>query len=395
MGWSLRLVERVEGGDGRSVDVIDIGEITVPTELATLGLTMAMGRSVLARLQTEIVARQEAALTEAARRSSRPIKDHRRRVPQTPFGAVAMRVPRLRRRGADAKITAWPRHARATPEFDRPRARLAAWMSYPAAMALLDELYPASAGVGRATAHRTSARVAKEAAVCGCSEDAPLAARATLQLETTFVRSADPARPRGLEIVVGAIEPEGGGRRCFAAPVSLREESLAVGRCARRRPSRRPPSCCRRRAARRERAREMLSSRMAPSFSWRRLQAWTPPPLRRYGGRRRDRQSSVFGGGRRRSSSDRRFTELFPAAIVAMSEAAAAPFAVASGDWPGARWAAAASSSRPTTSVSLRTRRSTRQSSIDSQIDSAAAPVGSRFSATCRSLPVSSDPFSR
>lgn len=39
-------------------------------------------------------------------------------------------------------------------------------------------------------------------------------------------------RPSGLEgvleIVVGAIEPEGGGRRCFAAPVSLREQSLAV-----------------------------------------------------------------------------------------------------------------------------------------------------------------------
>ena len=232
MSWSRRLVERVDGGDGQSVDVVDIGEIVAPTELAMLGLTTVRAKIVLAALQTQIVALQEAALTEAARRSPQPIKDHRRRVLQTPFGTVALRVPRLRGRGDDAKVVAWPRHARSTPEYDRLRARLAAWMSYPTAMALLDELYPAASGVGLATAHRTMARVAGGMTAAKTTDDMPAAAHATLQLDTTFVRSADLARPRGLEIVVGAIEPENGGRRCFAAPVSLREQSLAVGRDA-------------------------------------------------------------------------------------------------------------------------------------------------------------------
>jgi hypothetical protein len=98
----LRLVERVDGGDGRSVDVVDIGEIAAPTELAMLGLTTVTAKTVLTALQTEIVALQEAALTEAAWRSPRPIKDHRRRVLQTPFGAVALRVPPAARGAAGA-----------------------------------------------------------------------------------------------------------------------------------------------------------------------------------------------------------------------------------------------------------------------------------------------------
>jgi hypothetical protein len=232
MSWSLRLVERAYGRDGRSVDVVDIGEITAPVELSMLGLTVATAKMVLAALQKEIVTLQEAGLTEAARRSHLPIKDHRRRKLQTPFGVAALRVPRLRGRGDEAKVVQWPRHAYATPEFNTLRARLAAWMSYPAAMALLDELYPAAAGVGLATAHRTMTRVAGEVAGLKPADDVSTAAHATLQLDTTFVRSADPARPRGLEILVGVIEPESGARRCFAAPVSLREQSFAVGRHA-------------------------------------------------------------------------------------------------------------------------------------------------------------------
>ncbi|MEE4209797.1 MAG: hypothetical protein V2I43_11075, partial [Parvularcula sp.] len=62
MSWSLRLVERVDGGDGRSVDVVDVGEITAPTELAMLGLSTVTAKSVLAKLQSRIVTLQEAAL---------------------------------------------------------------------------------------------------------------------------------------------------------------------------------------------------------------------------------------------------------------------------------------------------------------------------------------------
>lgn len=74
MSWSLRPVERVDGADGRSVAVVDIGKIAAPTELAMLGLITVTAKTVLAALQTEIVGLQEAALTEAARRSPRPAK---------------------------------------------------------------------------------------------------------------------------------------------------------------------------------------------------------------------------------------------------------------------------------------------------------------------------------
>jgi hypothetical protein len=120
------LVERVDGCDGRSIDVGEIGEIAAPTELALLGLSTAAAKMSLAAPQTEIVGVQEAMLTEAARCSPSPIQDHRRRLLQTPFGTVAPRVPRLRGRGDDAKRVGWPRHARSTPEFDRLRARPAA-----------------------------------------------------------------------------------------------------------------------------------------------------------------------------------------------------------------------------------------------------------------------------
>ncbi len=189
-------------------------------------------------------------------------------------------------------------------------------MSCAAAMAPIEELYPAAAGVGLATAHRTMSRVAGDITAVETRGDASGAAHAILQLDATFVRSADPARPRGLEIAVGAIEPDGGDRRRFAAPISLNDESLAVGRGAvaagRRRRCRSAP--CRRADTRENSARRTRPSRTgstSPCASalsrarQRRQSMWRRQPSRGRQGRAGGyRGAFAFGNGRKTAAQD-------------------------------------------------------------------------------------------
>src|ERR671916_221890 len=105
------------------------------TDLATLGLGLAGGRRLLAGVQREIVAAQ--GRLHAARRpecrgcgAACRVKDYRHHAVATPFGQVAVRLPRFRCAGCATteRGVAWPPHVRSTPELDRLRAQLSALM---------------------------------------------------------------------------------------------------------------------------------------------------------------------------------------------------------------------------------------------------------------------------
>src|SRR3954463_15446861 len=108
------------------------------TDLATLGLTLAEGKQLLAGVQQELVAAQ--ARRHAARRpacrsccsTTCRVKDDRQHAIATLFGQVALRLPRyccVGCGGAEAGL-GWPSHIRSTPELDRLRAQLAAPVPY-------------------------------------------------------------------------------------------------------------------------------------------------------------------------------------------------------------------------------------------------------------------------
>src|ERR1051326_7092718 len=107
------------------------------TDLATLGLSMAEGKQLLAGVQRELVsaqARRHAARRPACRRCGTTcrVKDYRQHAIATLFGQVTVRLPRFRCAscGAIEAGVAWPSHARSTPELDRLRAHLSALMPY-------------------------------------------------------------------------------------------------------------------------------------------------------------------------------------------------------------------------------------------------------------------------
>src|SRR4051812_30593331 len=110
------------------------------TDLATLGLTLAEGKQLLAGVQQELVAAQ-ARLHPARRPACRScsttcrVKDYRQRAIATLFGQVAVRLPRYCCVGCGVTEAGlgWPSHIRSTPELGRPRAPPAAPLSHRAA----------------------------------------------------------------------------------------------------------------------------------------------------------------------------------------------------------------------------------------------------------------------
>src|SRR3954449_11599204 len=108
------------------------------TDLASLGLTLAEGKQLLAGVQREIVAAQ-ARLHVVRCPECRGcggacrIKDYRQHAIATLFGQVMVRLPRLCCTGCGATEAGmgWPSHVRSTPELDRLRAQFSALMATP------------------------------------------------------------------------------------------------------------------------------------------------------------------------------------------------------------------------------------------------------------------------
>ena len=121
MAWIVRLVSVEADGTEHSTDVLQISRPDTLTDLASLGLTLAEGKRLLAGVQQELVAAQ--ARAHAVRRpecrscgTTCRVKDYRQHAIATLFGRVTVRLPRFRCAdcGTIAAGTGWPLHARST-----------------------------------------------------------------------------------------------------------------------------------------------------------------------------------------------------------------------------------------------------------------------------------------
>lgn len=232
MFWKVCLVGNDDCGREKRFDLAELGEIGAPDRIDGVGVTLSTGRQILGGLQRAVVCVQETALTAAAQeRASRGhgvrLKDYRRKKVQTIFGTVSMRVPRLIINGAVASSLAGDRFQRSTRELDEIRARLCAFMSYRAATKMLNEVFPIDGGATPTTARRVLARKAGQPTQAPESPSAP-GEVAAFPLDTTFVRGIDDP----LEILVGAIEPARGAAQYFAAPISMRNDCIRLGKSA-------------------------------------------------------------------------------------------------------------------------------------------------------------------
>jgi len=215
-------------------------EINRPNDLcdiADLGLTLAEAKRLLAGVQQELVAGQ--ARDHAVQRPECPhcdhacrVKDYRDHAVATLFGQVTVRLPRFRCPacgGIEAGL-AWPAHCRSTPELDRLQAQLCALMTYRTAADLLEQMFPVDAGAHHETLRRHTLRVG-EALDEGAGIRPETAASAiVVTLDSTFIRSCAEGG-RHLEVRVGNVEAQSGGRQVFGAVAKADTDLEALIRC--------------------------------------------------------------------------------------------------------------------------------------------------------------------
>ena len=168
MAWIVKLVSIGAAGAERSTEVMRIARPDDLTDLATLGLTLAEGKQLLAGVQQELVAaqaRRHAVRRPACRSCSTTcrVKDYRQHAIATLFGQVAVRLPRYCCVGCGVTEAGlgWPSHIRSTPELDRLRAQLAALMPYRTAAEVLGQVFPVDAGADPETLRRHTFKIAE------------------------------------------------------------------------------------------------------------------------------------------------------------------------------------------------------------------------------------------
>ena len=154
MAWIVRLVSVGADGTEHSTDVLQIPRPDTLADLASLGLTLAESKQLLAGVQQEIVAAQariHAALRPECRNRGTAcrMKDYRQHEIATLFGQVTVRLPRFRCAGCGTSEAGvdWPPRVRSTAELDRLRAQLSALLTYRTAADLLGQMFPVDAGL--------------------------------------------------------------------------------------------------------------------------------------------------------------------------------------------------------------------------------------------------------
>ena len=233
VAWIVKVVKTGAEGDGPCVDVMEIDRPDDLRDVADLGLTLAEAKRLLASVQQEIVTAQ--ARDHAARRPACPrcgdvcrVKDYRDRGVATLFGLVTVRLPRFccaACGGIEAGI-GWPSHCRSTPELDRLQAHLSALLTYRTAADLLEQIFPVDAGKDPETLRRRTLRIGEALRNCAATKPDTAASAIMVTLDSTFIRSCEDGE-RHLEVRVGNVETEAGGRQVFGA-VARADTDIAV-----------------------------------------------------------------------------------------------------------------------------------------------------------------------
>jgi len=223
VAWILRLVKIGADGENQSADVMTINRPDDLGDIATLGLTLAEGKLLLAGLQQEIVAAQ--ARSHAVWRPDCRscglvcrVKDYRDHRVATLFGQVTVRLPRFCCAGCGGYEAGhgWPSHCRPTPELDQLQAHLSALMTYRVAADVLVQMFPMSAGNDAETLRCRTLKSGEGLRGQNIARPETTAPAIAVTLDSTFIRSCEEAE-RHLEVRVGNVETEAGGRQVFGA----------------------------------------------------------------------------------------------------------------------------------------------------------------------------------
>src|SRR3712207_1535558 len=223
MKWRIML--ELAGPDGTPrMHEVGAGERS-PTghAAATLGLSLAEGKALLAALQRHLVAAQVDEHCRERRHcdrcgAQRPLKDLRPRRLTSLFGVVEVRAPRFGpckrsvacRRSITPVAEVMP--DRCTPEYERVVAAMGAALPYRRALALLGEFFPLGEAPAVETTRQRTMRVGarlERAALVPPQAPPPAAAPKTsstvLGIDAGHVRSVRSHQVRSFEAIVARV----------------------------------------------------------------------------------------------------------------------------------------------------------------------------------------------
>jgi hypothetical protein len=225
MRWVLRLVEAKGEWQSHGTDVMEIVRPDDLGNIADVGLTLAEAKALQARVQQEVVAAQ--ARGHAVQRPNCRscggkchVKDYRDHQIATLFGRVTLRLPRFRCKAccaAEAGVR-WPMNCRSTPELDELQAHLSALMTYRVAADVLEQMLPVDAGANHETLRSDTLKMGEQLQDRAVIKPTIAATAIAISVDSTFIRSCEDDE-RHLEVRVGNVETESGGRQVFAAVV--------------------------------------------------------------------------------------------------------------------------------------------------------------------------------
>jgi hypothetical protein len=232
MQW--RVVVELSGAVGviQVHEVHSGGSIMAGCSAATLGLSLAEAKTILAGLQRYLVQAQTEEHCQARRRCARcggqrPLKDRRPRQLQSLFGVVEVRAPRfgpcqcsVTQRMIISPVTEIMPD-RCTPEYERVLAKLGALLPYRRARAVLEDFFPIGDGPTIETVRQRTLQVGArlEGAAVAAPESAPAAEAETitLSIDSGHVRAVRTYQVRTFEVFVAQASNDDGEQVASAA----------------------------------------------------------------------------------------------------------------------------------------------------------------------------------
>jgi hypothetical protein len=202
-----------------------------PDTTATVGLTLAVGKQVLAGLQSHLVRAQTEEYCQRRRRcawccAQRPLKDRRPRRLRSLFGVIEVQAPRFepcqcsetRREVLSPVGEIMP--DRCTLEYERIIAEMGALLPYRRARTLLEELFPLGEPPMVETIRQRTLQVGArlECQAAASPRSTPAAAKAiTLSIDSGHVRSVRIYQIRSFEVIVAQASNDNGKHVIFAS----------------------------------------------------------------------------------------------------------------------------------------------------------------------------------
>src|SRR3954453_18973255 len=110
----------------------------------------------------------------------------------------------------------WPSHCRSTPELDQLQAHLSALMTYRVTADVLEQMFPVDAGNDAETLRCHTLKIGADLRDQPAVRADAAAPAITVTLDSNFIRSWEDGE-RHLEVCVGNVETQSGGRQVFGA----------------------------------------------------------------------------------------------------------------------------------------------------------------------------------